>query len=80
MWFIAGLLIGGLSTYAYFLHRSLLARQEPDKTVLQQTQKILHAEPKKVYGEFIKVNKVESYLKEATGDVALGDIIEDGEN
>lgn len=30
-------------------------------------------------GEFIEVNPVAEYLKEATGDVSLGDVIQDDE-
>lgn len=54
----------------------LLKPRNAPKDIVDSIVEDFRAKPK---GDFIKVNEVENYLKEHTGEIRLGDIIEDDE-
>ena len=63
--------IGGLFFYAKRVHKNIKTEEVTRATI----NSIINEQTPR--GEFITVNRVEQILKDHSGDVALGDILED---
>lgn len=63
--------IGGLFYYAKKIHKKMTDSEVINKVIESATQE------EKKQGDFIKVNKVEEYIKTHEGEIALGDVLED---
>jgi len=68
---IVGGFIGGL----FFFARKVLKNMDKEEVTRATINTIIKGEDPK--GDFIRVNKVDQILKDSTGDVALGDVLED---
>lgn len=68
--FVGGFIVG-VFFYAKKVHKNI-TRDEISRETINSI--IQGEEPK---GDFIQVNKVQEILKNAEGDIALGDILED---
>jgi len=68
---LVGGFIGGLFFYAKRVHKNIKTEEVTRATI----NSIINEQTPK--GEFITVNKTEQIIKDHSGDLALGDILED---
>ena len=68
---LVGGFFGGLFFYARKIHKKL-----NNEEVTRETINALITE-KPPQGDFIRLNKVDEYIKTHEGDIALGDVIEE---